>query len=84
MGFITDLLKDVPLSAVLHEKLATADAKIETLEKENSDLRQLVNQKDGEIDRLKNEIERLNKPQAGPAFGPPRRHQFSREQQEGL
>jgi predicted RNase H-like nuclease (RuvC/YqgF family) len=59
MGFITDLLKEVPLSAVLREKLATADTKIESLEKENADLRQLVKEKDGEIDRLKQEVERL-------------------------
>jgi hypothetical protein len=29
MGFITDILKEVPLSAVLREKLATAESEIE-------------------------------------------------------
>ena len=69
MGFITDILKEVPLSAVLREKLVTADTKIETLEKENADLRQLVKQKDGEIDRLKKQIESLKQPIASPSFG---------------
>ena len=56
MGFLTDLLKDVPLSAVLKERLAEADAKYatlnakhEVLDKENTTLRQLVEKKDAEI-----------------------------------
>ena len=66
MGFITDILKEVPLSAVLHEKLATADSEIDTLKTENTNLRQLVKQQDGEIDRLKKEVASLQKPKTVP------------------
>ena len=73
MGFITDILKEVPLSAVLREKLVTADAQIDTLKTENADLRELVKQKDGEIDRLKKQVESLKQPIASPSFSPRRR-----------
>ena len=70
MGFITDLLKDVPLSAVLKERLAIADKEIETmkskhtvlesentiLKSENANLDQLNQQKDQEIQKLKQKI----------------------------
>ena len=46
MGFLIDLFKEIPLSAVLKERLAGADAKYgdlqskhEVLHKENEDLR---------------------------------------------
>jgi predicted DNA-binding transcriptional regulator len=39
MGWITDLLKEVPLSAVLREKLETIEARVKTLEQENASLR---------------------------------------------
>ena len=66
MGWITDILKEVPLSAVLREKLATADSEIDTLKTENTNLRQLVKQQDGEIDRLKKEVASLQKPKTVP------------------
>jgi chromosome segregation ATPase len=59
MGFITDLLKDIPLSAVLRERLAEADQKVSALEAqvrkletESTQLRATVKQKDAEIERL--------------------------------
>jgi uncharacterized protein with PIN domain len=39
MGAILDLLKDIPLSAVIKERLIQAEAKIATLEKENAILK---------------------------------------------
>jgi len=83
MGFITDILKEVPLSAVLREKLGTAEAEAETLKTENANLRESVKQKDAEIERLKKEIERLTKPQAGPSIVA-RPRQFRRGDQDGL
>jgi hypothetical protein len=80
MGFITDILKEVPLSAVLREKLVTAEKQIalgdtqtKILETENANLRELVKQKDGEIDRLKKQVESLKQPIARPSFSPRRR-----------
>jgi predicted RNase H-like nuclease (RuvC/YqgF family) len=66
MGWITDILKEVPLSAVLREKLATADTEIDALKTENTNLRELVKQQDGEIDRLKKEVASLQKPKTVP------------------
>lgn len=58
MGIITDILKEVPLSAVLRERLADQETKMSALEaenlvlkKENSDLKCL-------IENLRQEIQR--------------------------
>jgi len=40
MGAILDLLKDIPLSAVVKERLTQAEAKITTLERENTILKE--------------------------------------------
>lgn len=61
MGYITDLLKDIPLSSVLKERLAIAEDKIETLESENSNFKELVFEKDQEIQRLSQLIQTLQK-----------------------
>ena len=61
MGFFTDILKEVPLPAVLRERLTEADKKIDSLELENTNLRQLVKQKDAEIGTLKQENDALHK-----------------------
>src|SRR5208337_5257847 len=39
MGIITDILKDIPLSAVLRERLAEQEKKMTTLQMENDDLK---------------------------------------------
>jgi len=39
MSIITDILKEIPLSAVLRERLTDAEAKMATLEKENTSLK---------------------------------------------
>jgi len=39
MGVITDILKEIPLSAVLKERLAEAELKMATLEKDNAILK---------------------------------------------
>jgi DNA-binding MarR family transcriptional regulator len=67
MGFITDLLKDVPLSAVIREKLIDAEKKvsvleqkIQSLELENQNLKISLEEKDKEIDRFNKIIEAAN------------------------
>lgn len=67
MVIITDLLKDVPLSAVIREKLIDAEKKIFILENENSALKEenkklkiSLNKKDEEIDRLNKIIDVKN------------------------
>jgi hypothetical protein len=61
MGIITDILKDVPLSAVLREKLLTADKENESLKSENAIQEQTLTQKEQEIQRLKQQIQELQK-----------------------
>lgn len=60
MGLITDILKEVPLSGVLRERLTEADKKLEAaevkireLETENAKLRASLQQKDAEIAQLR-------------------------------
>lgn len=42
MGFILDLLKDIPLSAVLKERLNLVEKELETLRDENRQLKEKV------------------------------------------
>jgi predicted RNase H-like nuclease (RuvC/YqgF family) len=65
MGIITDILKDIPLSAVLRErlsdqetKMATLEAENATLKKENSDLKYLVKDLRQEIQRRDDVIQK--------------------------
>ena len=39
MGWLTDILKDIPLNAVLREKIAEADRRIDLLQRENQNLK---------------------------------------------
>ena len=57
MGWITDLLKEVPLSAVLKEKIATIEAKNAQTEAENASLKDDLREAKAEIAKLKNQIE---------------------------
>jgi chromosome segregation ATPase len=66
MGLITDLLKDIPLSAVLREKMASAEQKYAALDTENAilkdDKRELqvrVMELERQVGDLKQEIEKL-------------------------
>jgi predicted nuclease with TOPRIM domain len=66
MGLITDLLKDIPLSAVLREKMASAEQKYAALDTENAilkddkrDLQVRVVELERQVANLKQEIETL-------------------------
>jgi hypothetical protein len=59
MGFLTDLLKDIPLSANLQEKLRTLEAKYAAVETENAILKDDKRKLEAENKRLKQEIESL-------------------------
>lgn len=52
MGWLVDLLKEVPLSAVLRERVSSAEKKYDKARAEAEALRQ-------EVDRLKREVEQL-------------------------
>ena len=52
MGWIIDLLKDVPLSAVIREKLIDAEKKISVLEQQKEYLQMSFDQATEEIKRL--------------------------------
>jgi hypothetical protein len=54
VGFITDILKEIPTSGVLKERVALAEQKYELLERENDVLKQ-------ENARLKSELEALRR-----------------------
>ncbi|MEJ2656722.1 MAG: hypothetical protein P8012_05940 [Desulfobacterales bacterium] len=71
MGFITDLLKDIPLSAVIKEKLVDAEKEISVLQSDNSTLKTenknlniSLEQKNKEIDRLNQIIHSLQEGQS--------------------
>ncbi|MGR3173786.1 MAG: hypothetical protein ACUZ8N_04225 [Candidatus Scalindua sp.] len=53
MGFITDLLKDIPLSAVIREKLIEVEKKLSVFEQQNKQLQTNLNQATKEIQSLK-------------------------------
>lgn len=55
MGWIIDLLKDVPLSAVMKERFIDAEKKVSVLEQQNKYLQTSLDQATKEIERL-NEI----------------------------
>ncbi len=73
MSIITDILKEIPLSAVLRERLTDAEAKMATLEKENTGLKTERDTLKTENQNLRvdlkkahEEIERLKKPPQHP------------------
>ncbi|HDY66198.1 MAG TPA: hypothetical protein ENH85_00250 [Candidatus Scalindua sp.] len=53
MGLIVDLLKDIPLSAVIKEKLIEAEKKLSVFEKQNKYLQANLDQATKEIESLK-------------------------------
>ena len=58
-SWIADLVKDIPLSTVLKEKLETVQAKVDTLETERDILSANLRSKESEVDQLKREINDL-------------------------
>src|SRR5690349_1585929 len=59
MGFLTDVLKEIPLSAVLKEKIASIEAKHAATETENAILKDDLHEAKAEITKLKKQIEEL-------------------------
>ena len=59
MGFITDLLKDIPVSAVLREKLQDLEKKYEELEVENTQLKDENQKLEDENQKLNTQIKKL-------------------------
>ncbi|MGD0650025.1 MAG: hypothetical protein ABSA97_02620 [Verrucomicrobiia bacterium] len=74
MGVITDILKEVPLSAVLKERLTDAESKMAILEKENAHLKAENQNLRVDLQKAHAEIERLkgkNQPQICFGADPP-------------
>jgi len=59
MGNLIDLLKEIPLSAVLKEKIGTIEGKYAASEQENASLKDDLRQAKTEITKLKEQIEKL-------------------------
>ncbi len=59
MGLLTDILKDLPLSANLQEKVRTFEAENAALKTENAILKDDLHQAKGEIQKLEKRIEEL-------------------------
>ncbi len=59
MGALTDLLKEIPLAAVLKEKIAAFEDEKAALKTENAILKDDLRQAKAEITSLKEKIERL-------------------------
>ncbi len=62
MGLITDLLKEIPLSAVIREKLIETEKKLSVLEQQNKHLQMNLNQANKEIERLNKLNQELQRP----------------------
>jgi hypothetical protein len=52
VGWLTELLKDIPLSALLREKLSVAESKVAALENENTDLQVRLRQQEEKTQHL--------------------------------
>jgi predicted nuclease with TOPRIM domain len=59
MGWLTDLLKEIPLSALLKEKLLAVEAKHSELEAENAGLKDDLRHAKAEVQRLETRIGEL-------------------------
>jgi predicted nuclease with TOPRIM domain len=66
MGFITDILKEVPLSAVLRERLTEAETKMAALQTERDTLKTENQNLRADLKKAHEEIERLKKPPQHP------------------
>ena len=67
MSIITDILKEIPLSAVLKERLADADTKMAALERENASLKTENKSLRIDLKTAQDEIERLKQqPEVAP------------------
>jgi hypothetical protein len=64
MGIIMDILKDIPLSAVLRERLADQEAKMAVLETENAALKAKVAILEAENVHLRAKLEKMQADQA--------------------
>jgi hypothetical protein len=60
MGWIVDLLKEIPLSAVLKEKIANIEAKYAATETENAILKDDLRKANAEVTKLKKQAEELS------------------------
>src|SRR5258708_34080723 len=60
MGWIIDLLKEIPLSAVLKEKIAAIEDKYAAAETENAILKDDLREAKTEIAELKQQVEELS------------------------
>jgi regulator of replication initiation timing len=68
MSVITDILKEIPLSAVLKERLTEAEAKMAALEKENAVLNTENQNLRVDLQQARDEIERLKKKPTHPGI----------------
>jgi len=73
MGAIQDLLQEVPLSAVLKERVALAEQKLERATSENADLKQRIRELEEENAALRElipteELGGLNRDTASPSY----------------
>jgi hypothetical protein len=57
MGIFTDILKEIPLSAVLRERLTDAETKMAALEQENASLKTQVASLTRDLQQARGEIE---------------------------
>ncbi len=60
MGIITDILKDIPLSAVLRERITDLESKMTTMQQENTSLKDENHKLKTENIELKQQIEKLS------------------------
>ena len=59
MGIIWDIVKEIPISAVLKDKVLSLDAKLAALETENSILKSDLRKANMQIEQLQNENKRF-------------------------
>lgn len=69
MSILTDILKEIPLSAVLREKVSTIETENAALKTENAILKDDLRQAKSQITQLNKRVEELTKPSAPYKFG---------------
>lgn len=60
MGWLTDLLKEIPLSSLLKEKIATIEAEHAAKDAENASLKDDLHEAKAEITKYKNQVADLS------------------------